>query len=73
MVTKHVANLVPLELVGLNGNALVLMGTFKRAARQAGTPSTEIEAVLADCMSGDYNHLVATLMENTVSPDSGEK
>jgi len=53
---------IKLELVGLNGNAFSLMGAFQKAARKQGrTP----QAIMADCMSGDYNHLLQTLMKHT--------
>ena len=63
---------VKLELVGLDGNAYSLMGAFQRAARQQGWSPDEIKVVLDDCMSGDYNHLLATLSNNTDSPDEDE-
>ena len=67
------ANKVKLTLVGLDGNAFSLMGAFKRAARKQGWAAEEIDAVLADCMSGDYDHLLCTLMENTTSDDQYEE
>ena len=56
---------VKLELVGLNGNAYPLMGAFQRAARQQGRTPEEIKAVLDDCMSSDYNHLLSVLVQHT--------
>jgi len=56
---------VKLNLVGLDGNAFFLMGAFQRAARRQGWMSEEIEAVLNDCKSRDYDHLLCVLMENT--------
>ena len=56
---------VKLELVGLNGNAFALMGAFQTAARRQGWSDDEIDAVMEDCQSGDYNHLLQTLMANT--------
>lgn len=60
---------VQLQLVGLNGNAFALMGAFSTAARRQGWSKTEIDAVLTECRSGDYDHLLATLIENTEAPD----
>ena len=57
---------VKLKLVGLNGNAFSLMGAFQRAARKQGRTAAEIKAVLDDCMSGDYDHLLQTLVKNTI-------
>lgn len=54
---------VALKLTGVNGNAYALMGAAKRAASKAGVPAADIEAVLKEAMAGDYNHLLATLMD----------
>jgi len=61
---------VQLELVGLDGNAFALMGAFQKAARRQGWTADEIKVVLDECRSGDYNHLLQTLMEHTTSPDT---
>lgn len=63
---------ITLELVGLDGNAYSLMGAFKRQARIEKWTTEEIDAVMAECMSGDYNHLLATLIKYCQSPDSGD-
>ena len=63
---------VKLELVGQDGNAFALMGAFERAARQQGWEKNEIDAVLQECMKGDYSHLLVTLMKNTESPEGDE-
>lgn len=55
---------VKLTLVGLDGNAFVLMGNFQRAARRQGWSDAEIKVVLDECMSGDYDHLLGTLIEH---------
>ncbi len=56
---------VRLKLVGLDGNAFALMGAFRRAAIQQKFPKDWIDKVLEDCQSGDYNHLLCVLMDNT--------
>lgn len=56
---------VKLNLVGLDGNAFALMGNFKRAAQREKWTKEEIDEVLKECMSGDYDHLLATLIEHT--------
>lgn len=61
---------VKLELIGLDGNAFALMGAFQRQARREGWSKDEIDAVINECMSGDYNHLLATLLEHTESDDN---
>ncbi|GAC1700234.1 MAG: hypothetical protein NVS9B4_01260 [Candidatus Acidiferrum sp.] len=56
---------VKLNLVGLDGNAFVLLGTFSREAKRQGWTASEIKAVLDEARSGDYNHLLNTLMDHT--------
>jgi hypothetical protein len=56
---------IKLNLVGLDGNAYSLMGAFRRAARKQGRTPEEIKAVLDDCMSGNYDHLLQTLVLHT--------
>ena len=56
---------IELELVGLDGNAFSLMGAFQKAARQQGRTPEAIKAIMDDCMSGDYDHLLQTLVKHT--------
>jgi hypothetical protein len=56
---------VKLNLMGLDGNAFYLLGAFGRAAKNQGWKEAEIKAVRDEATKGDYNHLVATLMDNT--------
>ena len=58
---------VNLTLVGLDGNAFSLMGAFKSQAENEGWSKDEIDAVLNEAMSGDYDHLVATLSDVCVN------
>jgi hypothetical protein len=58
---------VKMELVGLDGNAFSLMGTFQQNARRQGWNKEEIDEVIKKCMSGDYNNLLRVLMEHTES------
>ena len=60
---------VQLRLVGLDGNAFSLMGAFSSAARKQGWKKADIDKVIADCMSGDYDNLLRVLMANTVDTD----
>lgn len=62
MVTKKK---VTLQLVGLDGNAFALLGAFQRQARKEGWEQDEIKAVIDEATSGDYDHLLATLIEHT--------
>ena len=68
LVTKK----VKMNLVGRDGNAFVLMGAFSENAKRQGWSREEIEVVLQKCMSGDYNNLLCTLMDNTQEVDDDE-
>ncbi len=58
---------VDLDLVGVNANAYMIMGVFQKQAKREGWSTEEIEVVLAEAKSGDYNHLLATI-ENHCEP-----
>ena len=58
---KIINKTVNLTLAGLDGNAFSLMGAFSRQARSEGWSKEEIDKVLKEAMSGDYNHLITTL------------
>jgi len=55
---------VYLDLTKLNGNAFSLMSAWKKQAKRAGWSFEDIERVLHECMTGDYDHLVQTLIKN---------
>ena len=55
---------VKMQLVGVDGNAFSLMAEFQRNARKQGWTRAEIKVVLDECTTGDYNHLLCTLMDN---------
>ena len=59
-----------LKLVGQDGNAFVLLGFFQSRATKAGWTQKEIDKVLGEATTGDYNHLVTTLMDASTDPDS---
>lgn len=46
-----------------DGNAYAIMGACQRVMRRADVPAEEIKAFMDDCTSGDYNHLLRTVME----------
>lgn len=64
-MSLHENKKVTLDLSQLNGNAFALMAGFRTAARREGWTPNEIEAVLTECKSGDYDHLVQTLIRVT--------
>ncbi|MFD2916863.1 hypothetical protein [Psychroserpens luteus] len=61
---KVIDKIVNLDLVGVNGNAFAVMGVFRKKAKQEGWSPSEIEMVLAEAKSGDYDHLLATIMNH---------
>lgn len=64
---KLVHKSVNLDLVGVNGNAFAIMGAFKRQATRDGWTKEEIDLVLDEARSQDYNHLIAVI-ENHCDP-----
>ena len=54
---------ITLDLTRVDGNAFALMGAFSKQARRECWTVDEINNVLNECKSGDYNHLIQTLME----------
>lgn len=64
---KVIEKTVNLNLIDVNGNAFMIMGVFRRQAKSEGWYQEEIELVLTEAKSGDYNHLLATI-ENHCEP-----
>lgn len=58
---------VNLNLIGVNGNAFMIMGVFQRQAKKEGWTPREIQEVLKEAKSKDYNYLLATI-ENHCEP-----
>lgn len=52
------------SLVGVNGNAFALMAYFDKLARRQGWRQQEIEMLMKQVITYDYNHLVALLNEH---------
>jgi hypothetical protein len=55
---------VNLKLVGLDGNAWAILGAFSAAAKKQGWTKEEIDKVVEEAMSGDYDHLLQTIIRN---------
>lgn len=60
-MTKRINKTVNLDLVGVNGNAFMIMGVFQKQARREGWTKEEIDFVLDEAKSSDYNHLLANI------------
>lgn len=56
---------VKMDMVGMDGNAVNLMGQFKKRAKSDGWENEEIQYVLHQCMSSDYNNLLTVLLRYT--------
>jgi hypothetical protein len=70
------ARKITLRLVGLDGNAFSLMGAFSAQAKKEGWAKADIDAVMNDAMSGDYDHLLRVLSSRCESPredDDGDE
>lgn len=52
------------DLSGPEGNAYSILGKFQEAARRAGWPKEEIDRVIQQAVSGDYEHLLRTISDN---------
>ena len=64
---KVIEKTVNLDLVGVNGNAFMIMGIFRKQAKKEGWTPEEIEQVMVKAKSSDYNYLLATI-ENHCEP-----
>ncbi len=53
-----------LKLIGQDGNAFMVLGLARKAAIKAGWTKEEIEKFMDEAMSGNYDHLLQTCMEN---------
>jgi hypothetical protein len=60
-------------LVGEDGNAFAILGRFQRAARSAGWSREDISKVIDEAKSGDYNHLLCTIMEHSEEPEEKDE
>lgn len=58
-----------IRLVGEDSNAFAILGRWREAARRAGWSKVDRDVVLNDARSGDYNHLLSVIMENSEEPD----
>lgn len=60
-------HLLPIRVKGgvfnCDGNAFVLLGRVLKAGRRAGVPAEALEAIKTEATSGDFDHLVQTLMQ----------
>jgi len=55
---------VRLTLAGIDGNAYHIIGCFLRQAKKQGWTNPEIEKVITEARSSNYEHLVYTIAAN---------
>jgi hypothetical protein len=53
---------VKVRLVGEDGNAFFILGRVRGALKKGGATAAELDEFTAEATSGDYNHLLATVM-----------
>lgn len=54
---------IKVKLIGCDGNAFTILGAVLRELRHAGVSEEERKEFHAQATSGDYNHLLATVMQ----------
>lgn len=55
---------IKLNLPEIDGNAFALLGAFRRQATMEDWTQKEINEVLTEAQSKDYNHLITTLSDH---------
>lgn len=53
---------ITVKLLGNDGNAFAILGNVSKAMKKANVDKEEIDTFMTEAMSGDYNHLLQTVM-----------
>lgn len=53
---------IKVKLSGEDGNAFVMIARTRQALRRGGVPESEIDAFSEEATSGDYDHVLQTIM-----------
>jgi len=64
IVKKQKTNKIEIDLTGPQGNAFFLLGTASKLGRQLGWDRDEIEILLRQMRSGDYDNLIKVFDKN---------
>ena len=64
---------VKVKLVGEDGNAFAVLGRVISAMCKAGWSSEDVSAFRKEATSGDYDHLLCTVMDYADEPDEDEE
>lgn len=59
------------DMTSVDANAFSLMRHWQKAARKAGWSKEDIDTVLEECRSGDYDNLVSVLSDFSI-PEEAE-
>lgn len=54
---------ITVKLTGTDGNAWAVLGKINEALRNGGVPKAEQDAFFDEATSGDYDHLLQTVMQ----------
>jgi hypothetical protein len=52
-----------LKLIGLDGNAFLILSRARTSAVRAGWTGEEIDRMMEEAKSGNYDHLLQTMMK----------
>jgi len=52
-----------LNLLGEDGNTFAILGRAQRTLRRAGYPKKKVDEFMKEATSGDYNHVLSTVMK----------
>jgi hypothetical protein len=64
---------IEVDLIGQDGNAFAILARVKKVLKANGVSKKEIDAFMEEAMSGDYNHLLSTVMKTvTIAEFYGE-
>lgn len=69
MKKQLVPKTVSLDLIGVDGNAYAILGAFQQAARKENWSEQEIEIVIKEAQSKDYDHLLLTILDHCNEPE----
>lgn len=53
---------ITVELIGQDGNAFFIIGRVRQALRRAGVSMEEVDTFAEEAMSGDYDHVLQTVL-----------
>lgn len=58
---------IVVQLSGEDGNAFSMLARVRKAMRRAGVEQSEIDRFADEAMSGDYDHLIQTILRTVTT------